>query len=280
MVPPETDERFGKKELLRLGSWGSFAALALTLAVLSTRSDPGARRLALAFSTVTGSTAVGHPAPEKQLVIRELDPNFETRKLAETVRLLTADRDRLLVRVTALERNFEDATGSIGRADTRVQGNADPAASPLPPGSGFDTSIMGPTIAATIAAASISAPGIVTAPFPSSVAEEPSSDKSDSVGSESIATKTEFGIDIGGGVNIEAMRELWAIAKGSHGLSLDRLRPVIAVRDGSKRGSVELRLIAGPLANASAAARLCGTLAAAGWACRPAVFDGQRLAIH
>ena len=38
------------------------------------------------------------------------------------------------------------------------------------------------------------------------------------------------------------------------------LRPVIAIREGGKPGTVELRLVAGPLANANAAARLCASL--------------------
>jgi hypothetical protein len=61
---------------------------------------------------------------------------------------------------------------------------------------------------------------------------------------------------------------------------LEGLRPVIAIREGARPGAVELRLIAGPLANASIAARLRAALAAAGQACQPAVFDGQRLALQ
>ena len=61
---------------------------------------------------------------------------------------------------------------------------------------------------------------------------------------------------------------------------LEGLRPLIALREGQKGGSPELRLVAGPLANASVAARLCAALAAAGQACQPAVFDGQRLALQ
>ena len=70
-----------------------------------------------------------------------------------------------------------------------------------------------------------------------------------------------------------------ASAKGTHGTLFDGLRPVISVRDG-KPGGAELRLVAGPLSNASAAAKICASLAASGWTCRPAVFDGQRLAIR
>ena len=60
---------------------------------------------------------------------------------------------------------------------------------------------------------------------------------------------------------------------------LDGLRPVMNIRDSGKPGAFELRLVAGPLGNAGAAARLCAMLSAAGLTCQPAVFDGQRLAL-
>jgi len=41
-----------------------------------------------------------------------------------------------------------------------------------------------------------------------------------------------------------------------------------------------LRLVAGPLPNASIAARLCATLGAVSQPCQPTVFDGQRLALQ
>jgi hypothetical protein len=52
------------------------------------------------------------------------------------------------------------------------------------------------------------------------------------------------------------------------------------VRESARPGGVELRLVAGPIANAASAARLCATLAAAGATCQPATFDGQRLAMR
>ena len=98
--------------------------------------------------------------------------------------------------------------------------------------------------------------------------------------SESVATKTEFGVDLGGNTSIEGMRTLWTNLKASQPGLLEGLRPVISLREGRKGGSPELRLVAGPLANASVAARLCAALATAGQACQPAVFDGQRLALQ
>ena len=97
---------------------------------------------------------------------------------------------------------------------------------------------------------------------------------------ESVATKTEFGVDLGGNTSIEGMRALWTNLKASQPGLLEGLRPVISLREGQKGGSLELRLVAGPLVNASIAARLCAAFATAGQACQPAVFDGQRLALQ
>jgi hypothetical protein len=78
---------------------------------------------------------------------------------------------------------------------------------------------------------------------------------------------------------VEGLRNLWTAIKGTQAPLLEGLRPVVAVRDGAKPG-VELRLVAGPLANAGVAAKLCAALTDAGLTCAPAVFDGQRLALN
>ena len=96
----------------------------------------------------------------------------------------------------------------------------------------------------------------------------------------STAMRTEFGVDIAGDVSIEALRVRWQQFRNQHGPILEGLKPVIAIQEGGGPGTVELRLIAGPLSNANAAARLCATLSTAGVNCKPAVFDGQRLAVR
>jgi hypothetical protein len=95
------------------------------------------------------------------------------------------------------------------------------------------------------------------------------------------APRIEFGIDIGGASNIEMIRAQWGMLKAQHPKLLEGLTPVVSVRDLRQRRAVELRLVAGPLTNANAAAQLCAALNAAGLpACQPAVFDGQRLALR
>ena len=92
-------------------------------------------------------------------------------------------------------------------------------------------------------------------------------------------TQTEFGIDIGGGASVDALRALWVSSRNSHAAQFDKLRPIVGIRE-VRPGFVELRLIVGPLADAAAAARLCAALGPHGRTCKPAVFDGQRLALR
>ena len=86
-------------------------------------------------------------------------------------------------------------------------------------------------------------------------------------------------MDLGGDTSVEALRALWATMRGNHP-ALANLKPLVSIRDGGKPGIVELRLVAGPLANAAAAARICALLAINQVACQTAVFDGQRLALR
>lgn len=251
-----TDEQMGMRGLVRLGSWGAAAIGALLIAVMAARSDSGSRRVAGALSA--------EPTASTQLAVRKQELETETRQLIASVRTLSSDRDRLLARVTVLERNLEDVTGSVGRIGNAQNSSPLPPVQ-LPPGPSVITSLSAPP---TIAA------------FPSSrIATGHSTARGAAPAPDSVGTVTDFGVDIGGGPTIESLRDLWISAKGTHGGVFDGLRPVISVRDG-KPGTAELRLVIGPLSNAAAAAKICASLAASGWTCRPAVFDGQRLALR
>lgn len=271
------EETFDLRALFRLGAWGGSAALALGLAVFATRSDIGTQRMASAYQ---GTQTVARANTDSVAAARTID---ETRRLTEGMRTLAADRDRLLARVTVIERNLEDVTGSIGRA-AEPKRDANPASSPLPSENSIST-LTGPTALTT--AASITTipatpqrrtaglPVRPLAPVPAPSASPPSLAPADVETTQSIATTSEFGVDIGGGANFEALRDLWTAARTTHSSALNALRPVISVREGDK--GIELRLIAGPLANAGSAAKICATLAAGGWSCKPALFDGQKL---
>lgn len=237
-----------RTQLTRLGVWIALATVAVLTAAISARTEAGVRRIATLLAPEAPARTAKAPAP---LANRQFDQEAEQRRLSEAIRLLAADRDRLLARVNVLERNLDDVTGSIG-----------PKAAALPPASV-------PPVASAPLAAPASSQSRVTAGHLATGTP---------AAAESTATRTEFGIDLGGNASIEGLRTLWGSLKAGQPAMLEGLRPLMAVRE--KSGSFELRLIAGPLANASAAARLCAALAAAGQACQPSVFDGQRLALQ
>jgi len=91
------------------------------------------------------------------------------------------------------------------------------------------------------------------------------------------ATQTQFGIDLGGETSLDGLRARWTALQSKHGKALSGLRPLVRVREGSRPGTVELHLVAGPVANAATAARVCANLQSTGIACRASEYDGQRL---
>ena len=280
-----------RTQLARLGIWIGLATVAVLTAVLTARTETGVRRIANLLSPASSEIARNNIGP--QIASRQVDQEAEQRRLGELVRTLAADRDRLVARLGAVERNLDDVTGSIPRPET-----ANPASRPLP------------QIQPAPPPAVVSAPPTVVAPAPQAAAPPPAATAPASApptpqaaaqpsiqlppnrvaaghlatgapsAIESVATKTEFGIDVGGNASVDGLRALWLSLKTAQPALFDGLRPVIAIREGAKPGTIELRLLAGPVPNVGIAARLCATLTAAGQTCQPAVFDGQKLALQ
>ena len=247
--------KFGLRDLFRLAVWGVSAACALFVALYTATTEIGRDRLFVAFAEIH---EVLMPTGVKP--IRPLDAR-EGRRLAETVRSLAADRDRLLARIATLEQSLDGITGSIARVEKAAR-----TASPSP----------GPNV-----------PAPSVAPAPSAApAEPPPTRTPDEDLTSSIpmplqpgasAGKPEFGLDLGSATTVEFLRTAWTAALRRHGPLLEGLRPVVQMRERPRPGGMELRLIAGPVPNAAAAARLCVSMRAAGAICAPAVLDGQRL---
>jgi len=251
-----------RTQLARLGIWITVATLAVILVVFVARTESGIRRIATLLTPAEAARTSKVP----QLASRPSDQEAEQRRLAEAVRALTADRDRLAARLTVIERNLDEVTGSIPPA----------AAAQRPP-------TVPPVTASPLPAPVTPAPppAQTSQPAPSSQARVAAGHLATGTSAaDSVATKTEFGVDVGGNASIDGLRSLWSKLMSSQPALFDGLRPVIAVREGQKTGAIELRLIAGPLPNASIAARLCAALSAANQSCQPTVFDGQRLALQ
>jgi hypothetical protein len=57
------------------------------------------------------------------------------------------------------------------------------------------------------------------------------------------------------------------------------LRPIIVVKESNSGLGMQLRLVAGPLADAAAAAKICAVMIESERTCETTVFDGQRLSM-
>ncbi len=256
--PPERG--FDMRSLIRVALWGTSAAGALVFAALSATSTTGSQRLVLALAGGGGNPGAAQ--------VHTVDAEPEIRRLNEALRTLTTDRERLTARVTLLERNLEDMTGSIQRQAT---GSLPPAAqNPVPP-------------------APVAAP-MMTVPSPREeppATAEPASPPTRQAATSAEAPpetapsqppKEEYGADIGGAANFDALRTLWRSVKTTNGALVEGLHPVVTLRENPRTHTAELRLIVGPLADPDATAHLCAALTAARRYCQPAAFDGQRLA--
>ena len=278
--------------LTTYAAWGGIAVAAAlaTVFAASLSGDPAA-------GTADATAEAGTP----QVVVRA-DPTLvaETERLADVIRTLTADRERLVARLDQMERTLGDVTAAIprdrdagaGPATARSSAPAPiesvrsaPAASPQssaapePPSAEPDRAESGDPradVGPPMPLGEISKPA---RPAPNPAVPQPRT-KADSSPADSVGTRTEFGIDIGGTASIEGLRTMWSTIRSGNSRLLDGLQPLVSVRDGPRHGTVELRLIVGPLANAAAAARLCAALATTGVACQPTQFNGQKLALY
>ena len=91
--------------------------------------------------------------------------------------------------------------------------------------------------------------------------------------------QTRFAIDLGGANSVDGLRALWRGVTKSNP-EVGALRPIIMIKEGGTGLGMQLRLGAGPLINAAAAAKLCAGLAENERHCETTVFDGQRLSMR
>ncbi len=273
------DDRFDMQALAKLGFWGGAAFFALLIAVVAARSDLGIRRLGHAYSTVTAPPGIARERAMPTVTLtRPLIADPEGRRLIEAVDMLSAERERLRTRLSALERNLDDMTGSIGKHVPSAKASEARAISQ-------ELAAAGPSLINTITIAAAmpaetDAGALSGAVAGSRVANAHAIARGEAPPAESTATKTQFGVDIGGASSMQKLRAIWLAERTAHAKLLRDLQPVVAVRDGGKPDAVDLRLIVGPLANAGAAARLCAHLASQRLHCSPSVFDGQKLSIR
>lgn len=251
--------KFGIRELGRLALWGMAAVGALATVAYASSTDVGRERVKVAVAEVREAilpTGVHVPRP---LTAQE------GQRVAEAVRTLAADRERLLTRIAVLEHNVEDVTGSIARVQ-QAQRDAQPA--PRIPESAPSPK---PEAPATRPLEEVTSS--ITVPAQTQPLQQPTQPAP-------VSTRTEFGLDLGSAPTVEALRGAWTIALRKHSRLLEGLYPVVHRRERPRGAGVELRLVAGPLPDAASAARICAAMTAIGAICQPSIFEGQRLAPH
>ena len=126
---------------------------------------------------------------------------------------------------------------------------------------------------------------VTTAPLPELAAVVPKvSEEAESeptlAAAEVLVRRTEFGVDVGGANSIPGLRALWrGLVKSRANAALAKLRPIIVIKENSNGLGMQLRLIAGPIGDAAAAAKICASLTVSDRSCVTSVFEGQRLAM-
>ncbi len=297
------EDALDRRVLWRLGTWAFCAVGALVVAVLAAQSSTGLRRERTAYAELT------RQAQQIQWIAKESQD--ETRRLAAAVDTLNNDRDRLYSRVTVMEQSLDSVTGSINK-----QAGASPSPPPSAPTSSAPTpsattSSVTTSSAATTAPPSVSPP--VTTPVaivnPGPMSDKPADKKGDQKATDIQKTpdiskaagdvtasvtalsdirevaaakpvqRTDFGVDIGTANSVEGLRALWRGALGSQNPVLGGLQPIIVVKERTDGLGLQLRLVAGPLADAATAAKICARLIAGKHDCETSVYDGQRLAL-
>jgi hypothetical protein len=291
--------------LWRIASWGVAACGAVALALMSNHLAPDAPPAQVASAELVRKT------DQAEQIARE--SRLEARRLAAAVESLTRERERIVARLSAVEQNVDSVTGSIARQQ------AAPATPPVTKSALPDTPVLAsapavtspaePTAAAVVAPAPAEAvpavaepvtiaPGIQAAVMPAASATTQERDLFSSANQpddEAVAPpafrgensadaravpQTAFGLDLGGADSIGGLRTLWTRLRRTHGAELAALQPVMSVRERRSGNGVQLRLVAGPIRDAAAAAKLCAVFLARDRECVTAEFDGQRLAMQ
>lgn len=301
------EDAFDRRVLWRLGTWAFCAVGALVVAVLAAQSSMTLRRDRVAYAELT------RQAQQIQWIAKESQD--ETRRLAAAVDTLNKDRDRLYSRVTVMEQGLDSVTGSINKQANTAPSSSAPG-SAAPSSTTASAAAPSPTVSAppsvpmpVVSPPPVTAPVAVTSPAPVSdkkadqktadipKAAETKADSKDAdknapvmasvsalsdireVASAKTVQRTDFGVDIGTANSVEGLRALWRGALASQNALLGGLQPIIVVKERTDGFGLQLRLVAGPLADAATAARICARLSASKRECATSVYDGQRLAL-
>lgn len=303
------EDAFDRRTLWRLGSWAAAAVGAVVVAVLANQSALTLKR------DQTAAANIARQAQELQTLAKE--NRNETRRLAAAIDTLNADRDRLYSRVSTLEQGMDSVTGTIAKQATApgaapstsavaVTPAPAPVIAPVPatppatldkapattkpqavserspalddssPASIPVTSTISPTAATAVEDLKAAAPpALLTA----TVDRVPEGDAADAPKAQ--LQRTAFGVDLGAANSLNGLRALWrGILKSKGNAALAALQPIVVIRENSNGAGMQLRLVAGPLNDAGAAAKICASVTPNQRTCETAVYEGQRLTLR
>jgi hypothetical protein len=252
-----------------------------------------------AASSTASSTppADQQPAPKKQAAVPAVAPVATTAAAAPPEKPRPAETPREMPKETSKETPKPEQAMAMGPPAPQAQ--AAPSPPVAAPGSLPMTStplvaaksIMGPPDpaaskliepdkVANVASAPAATPPAPDAAAPDAAKEEDASkpDTAELAAPEAAVQRTDFAVDLGTANSIGGLRALWrGLVKSNAGLA--ELRPIIMIKESHTGLGMQLRLAAGPLKDAAAAAKICAELVEGERKCETTVFDGQRLAL-
>jgi hypothetical protein len=306
------EDELDRHTLWRLGLWGFAAVGALTLGLMSGQFPLIAQHSQVAASEVAGQTRKVEAAiQENRLEARRLAAAVDTLN-GDRDRLFSrlSSIEQGLDVVTGSLSSIKKADDGKSAATPWPEATQAPIAAPIasmpativtqaapapaaapPPAAVAEAPAPEPEPPPVIVAArsgpaddppppaiQAAAPSVIQAmPIP---APQPAALEADAPpAQEPLIAPTEFGVDLGSANSINGLRALWRGISKSHKAQLEGLRPLITVHERRNGLGLQLRLIAGPLRDAAAAARICAELIDAERDCRTTSFDGQRLAL-
>jgi hypothetical protein len=169
---------------------------------------------------------------------------------------------------------------TVAQAPQNSPQNA-PAVTPATPLMASKSMLAPPDVpAGKLIRSEMPASAIAASPMPEVVASAPSAEVAERDLPKVAVQRTEFGVDVGGANSLGGLRALWrGLLKSKSNAPLAILRPIIVVKESNSGLGMQLRLVAGPLADAAAAAKICAVLLESERACETTVFDGQRLSM-
>lgn len=228
---------------------------------------PVATAPAAATDKTPASTVAAEPSPANVSSV--------VKDVPKTIQLKDAPKEGPAKDSTAKDSTAKDTSAK----DAGIK----PAASPVTPLVESKSMMAPPDPAAGKLIEPDKPPRVVAAePIPEVVAAAPAAGDAEAETETSLPRiqRTEFGVDVGGANSVPGLRALWrGLLKSRANAPLADLRPIIVIKEGAGGLGMQLRLVAGPLRDAAAAAKICAMMNENKRPCETAVFDGQRLTL-